>query len=174
MIDSIEVRPAAPIEIPQVEVVLPIPKSWSDFAISRNVDLARGLGNWVTDGWAFVISPSLCDRHCESFLVKEGRCGAEASAALDGEAVHVVMTLSRELWELFTLAASNVGKSCHYVLLVLLADEMSFERKHGAEIRELYAKIGKDAARERAKKPAPAGRVIHGPWELGKKRGAKA
>lgn len=151
---EIEVRPAAPIEIPRVEVVLPLPQRWLDFAISRNVNLAHRLENWVTGGFPCRISPRLTDSHCEQFLVMEGRAGLEASAALDEEAVHVVMTLSRDLWELFTLAASNVGKSCHYVLLVLLAEAMSFEREHGAEIRELYArKLQKGIFRRKKENP---------------------
>lgn len=163
---TLEIKPAAPIQIPQIQVVLPLPQQWADFAISQNVDLARDLESWVT-GFPGHISPRLCDRHCETFLTKEARCGWEASEAISNASANVGMTISRDLWNLFVLAASNVGKPSHYVLLVILADAMRFERECGAEVRELYARIRKQTASESAQKPAAPGRVISGPWKNG-------
>lgn len=162
---EIEIRAAFPIEIPQVEVIFSIPQSWKSFATSPNVNFAHRLENWVTGGFPGRVSPRLSDRHCETFPALEARSGAIAAAASGEDTVPVVMTVKLCLWELFVLAVSNIGKSNQYVLLVLLADAMRFEREAGAAVRENLASIKKDKARQRAEKPAAPGRVIAGPWK---------
>lgn len=171
---EIEVRAAVPIEIPQVEVIFPIPQSWKSFATSPNVNFAHRLENWVTGGFPGRVSPRLSDRHCETFPAIEARSGGIAVAASGEDTVPVVLTVRLCLWELFVQAVSNVGKSNQYVLLVLLADAMRFEREDGSAVRENLADLKKDKARQRAEKPAVPGRVIDGPWKAHQRTKSRA
>ncbi len=162
--EPLETRPASSLEIPQIDVIFPFPRAWFDFIKLHELNVGRKIENWTTGGTGRIFI-SINERLVELCDIYEARCGLEITRAKNTQDfVQAVITIRRDVWEMFELAASNVGKTCLEMLFLLCAEAISFEKSDGPETRSLLKNITERAKRDQAFKPVPIGKVITGPW----------
>jgi len=157
----IKIHPAAPILIPQTEVIWHAPREFRNFMSTRRINLVAVLDQFVTGRGGMIEKREVDSQFQNLFERIEPIHRARVELLKKAETDPVSLIMPTKLWELTEEAMERVGKSCQELLLVLAAREFATRD----QLAEAFADLRADEARKRAEATPVASRVVSGPWK---------
>jgi hypothetical protein len=167
--NTFKIKPATPIEIQRIDLFFELPPDWLDFVTSADQgrDLDHVIDCFVTGARPGRLYPTL--KPIEDIDYSIAGFGDVASLALKSEIKKGVWLLIRQdIWELFLIQCENVGQSPLFVLMILIAEDMHWEKKNGPELRASIKAMNEAESRKLAAHPILPSRVVPGPWNAQK------
>ncbi len=136
VLSPLEVRPAPPIELPQVEVVLPMSRAWFDEINAHGINAAGAIACTVSEGAEYISGPGpredfsdVWARTLKAFFPKIPR---------RGESVRALIPMRQAVFECLQNAAHSVGISETELALAIIARRLSLVEQEREIRRGVY------------------------------------
>jgi hypothetical protein len=128
-------RPAAPLEIPQLEVVIPVPRQWFQAIYDHGYSPASMIQNLAVSGGDYDREGAESREDFPEVFSGLGRYKIP-----EGESVRMRFTMRRDIYKSFLVSASRVGKSPHEVALRIFARQLPLYLEHSRKPVRLPAR----------------------------------
>jgi len=146
--EAIEIRPAPPLEIPQVAVAWDMPTAWFEAINSRGPDLVALFDCFLVAMPGQIRNLPLSSDFPRLFGCVVERDREESARAMNAETIRVRQIMRRSLWRLIEEASERVGVTCQALMLVMTAHYVNLSTIKNDEPRN-----------------PKRGNVVRGPWK---------